>query len=170
MTTEQRNKIFEDYQNIIYYTIKRNRDLMEAMRMEPDDMKQELAVCLLKAIDSYDPTRGAKPLTYYITKLKYAILDLWRTQTRQKRLANMYSDSMTGFNTDGEESTLELPFEVDYDTDLRVKEFLKTLSERERKALARKINGDGHSDKRQHKFMAIIRRKALRFQIAGGTV
>ena len=170
MTIEERNNIFDEYKNLIYYTFHRNRNLMERMRMEADDFKQELSICLLKAIESYDPARWAKPLTYYITKLKYGIHDLWRTQLRLKRLANMYADSMTRSNDEGEESTLELPFEVDYDTDLRVKEFLKTLSERERKALARKINGNVPSDKRQQKFMEIVRQKALRFKIAGGTV
>jgi DNA-directed RNA polymerase specialized sigma24 family protein len=142
--------------------------MLKTLRMESEDLVQELAICLLRAIERYDDTRGAKPSTYYFMALRYGVLRLWREQMRMIRLANLHAVSLTHTNEYGEESMLDVPFTVDYDDELMVNEFLKTLSEYERNILSRKMQGYEPNDKRHGRFMKIIRRKAMRFCAAGG--
>ena len=168
MKIHERNLVFEEYQNIINWTVNRHRSLLKTLRMETEDLKQELALCLLGAIESYDPARGAKPSTYYIKKLRYGVLTLWREQLREKRVANLNMIPLVCYDRDGEEITLELPFEVDYDMELRINEFMDTLSKNEREALTRVVNGEDPDDRRHKRFMAIVKRKALRYRMAGG--
>ena len=142
--------------------------MMKILRMDGEDLAQELAIYLLKAIERYDADRGAKQSTYYFKSLRYGVLQLWREQTRKIRLVNLQAVSLTRSDEYGEESTLDVPFTVDYDDSLMVQEFLQTLSECERNTLARKMHGHEPDDKRQNRFMKIIKRKAMRFCAAGG--
>jgi RNA polymerase sigma factor (sigma-70 family) len=168
MTLEQRNQTFEEYRKIIYFIVNRHKSLLESMRMDAEDLRQELAISLMKAIENYDPARGAKPSTYYFKMLRYAVLNLWREQRRPKRFANICAEPLVYSDKDGEEITLEPPFEVDYDTDLLVQEFYNMLSVREWNVLERKINGGEPNDIRDIRFMKIIKQKARRFCAAGG--
>jgi len=168
MNTEQRNIIFEEYMNIISYTVNRHHSMLRTLRMEVEDLTQELAICLLKAIERYEPDRGAKPSTYYFKALRYGVLQLWREQTRKIRLANLQALSLTCTNEYGEESDLDVPFTVDYDDALMVEEFLKTLSACERTTITQRMHGHEPDDRRHNRFMKIIKRKAMRFCAAGG--
>jgi len=142
--------------------------MLAAMRMEAEDLKQELSICLLLAIERYDPTRGAKASTYFFTQLRYGVLKIWQAQVRKVRLANMHAVPLVCKNDDGEETTQDVPYEVDYDTSLLVEEFMETLSWREREVLSRKMDGYGPDDIRTKRFMGIIKKKARRFCAAGG--
>jgi len=168
MTIEQRNTIFEDYMKIIRFTVNRHYSMLKVLRMDSEDLAQELAICLLKAIERYDADRGAKQSTYYFKSLRYGVLKLWQTQMRKIRLANLQATSLTRTYENGEESELEVPFTVDYDDALMVEEFLQTLSSQERTTLARKMHGNEPVDQRHNRFMKIIKRKAMRFCAAGG--
>ena len=168
MTTEKRNAIFEEYMNIIRFTVNQHQSMLKVLRMDGEDLSQELAICLLKAIEKYEPDRGAKPSTYYFKSLRYGVLNLWREQMRKIRLANLQAMSLTRYNEYGEETEFDVPFVVDYDDELMVEEFLKTLSERERTTITRKMEGYEPADMRHSRFMKIIRRKAMRFCAADG--
>jgi RNA polymerase sigma factor (sigma-70 family) len=167
MTKEQRNTTFEEYQGIIGSTVYRHRSFLKTLQMDAEDLRQELALVLLKAIEKYDPEQGAKASTYYFKMLRYGVLNLWRQQLREKRRANITTVPLTS-TYDGEEVTLDLPFEVDYGMHMRIQEFLATLSARERNALVRTVSGDKPDDKRHQRFMGIVKRKALRYRLAGG--
>jgi hypothetical protein len=75
---------------------------------------------------------------------------------------------LVSYDNDGEEIALDLPFEVDYDMELRINEFMGTLSIDEREALARVVNGEEPDDRRHKRFMNIVKRKALRYRMSGG--
>ena len=167
MTLTQRNETFLEYQRLIGITVYHHRSLMEAMKMDADDMKQELAVCLLKAIENYDPTRGTKQSTFYFKMLRYGVLKLWREQLRQKRLANISASPLVSVAEDGETVELDLPIGVDYDMNVRIGEFMRTLSVKEQGALARTVGGFESADKRHKRFMDNVRRKALRYRLTG---
>ena len=81
MTIEQRNMIFEEYMNIIRYTVNRHNSMLKVLRMDGEDLAQELAIYLLKAIERYKDDRGVKPSAYYFKALRYWVLKLWREQT-----------------------------------------------------------------------------------------
>jgi len=170
MTITQRNSVFEQYQNLIGYTVRQHMSLLKVLRMDMDDLRQELAICLLKAIEKYQPNRGAKESTFYFKMLRYGVLNLWRTQIRKVRLANLHTVPLTYSTDDGEEFTIELPFHVDYDAEIRVREFLKTLAPRERDALMRMVRGDDPEDKRHKRFMYNVKRKALQYNLSGGAI
>ena len=129
--------------NIIRYTANRHQSMLKALRMETEDLTQELAIYLLKAIEKYQPDRGAKPSTYYFKSLRYGVLNLWREQMRAIRVANLQAMSLSQPRNYGDygncenESTIDVPFVVDYDDRLMVEEFLQTLSECERTTIAR---------------------------------
>ena len=153
---------------IIRFTVNRHQSMLKILRIEGEDLAQELAICLLKAIERYDDTRGAKQSTYYFKSLRYGVLKLWEEQMRKIRIANIQAMSLTHTNEYGEESDLDVPFTVDYDDALMVEEFLQTLSVCERTTLARKMHGHEPDDQRHNRFMKIIKRKAMRFCAAGG--
>jgi DNA-directed RNA polymerase specialized sigma subunit len=168
MTIAQRNIIFEEYMNVIRVTVNRHRSMLQILKMDSEDLSQELAIYLLKAIESYDGARGAKPSTYYFKALRYGVLKLWGEQMRKIRRVNLLAASLTHTNEYGETTELDVPFTVDYDDALMVQEFLQTLSDCERYTLARKVQGYEPNDRRNNRFMKIIKRKAMRFCAAGG--
>jgi DNA-directed RNA polymerase specialized sigma24 family protein len=168
MTIKQRNTIFVEYMKIIHFTVNRHHSMLSVLRMDGDDLAQELAICLLKAIERYNSDRGAKPSTYYFKALRYGVLNLWREQMRKIRIANLQAVSLNRPDENGDESVQDVPITVDYDDALMVKEFLQTLSDCERSTLARKMHGYEPSDRRQSRFTKIIKRKAMRFCAAGG--
>jgi len=191
MTKDQRNTIFEEYINIIRFTVNNHHSMLKVLRMDAEDLTQELAICLLKAIEKYDAERGAKQSTYYFMALRYGALKLWREQMRSNRIANLRAMSLTwdggsgryggmgcsgnaGYVRSGKSRDcggsfeIDVPYNVDYDDALMVNEFLKTLSEYERIMLSQKMQGYEPADVRHSRFMKIIKRKAMRFCAAGG--
>ena len=54
----QRNAIVEDHLWCIDSIIQKNRPLMRAARLEYDDVYQQLALRLIRAVMSYDPEKG----------------------------------------------------------------------------------------------------------------
>lgn len=54
----QRNAIVEDHLWCIDSIIQKNRPLMRAARLEYDDVYQQLAIRLIKAVAGYDPDMG----------------------------------------------------------------------------------------------------------------
>ena len=54
----QRNAIVEDHLWCIDSIIQKNRPLMRAARLEYDDVYQQLAIRLIKAVAGYDPDKG----------------------------------------------------------------------------------------------------------------
>ena len=170
MTEQERNSTFEQYSNLINFVAYRHMSMLRVLQMDINDMKQELSIYLLRAIEHYQPDRGAKPTTYYIKMMRYGLLNLWREQVRKCRLANLNTVPLVSTNEDGEVIELELPFHVDYDMNVRISELLSTLSPQEQQTLSRVVNGDDPQDKRHKRFMAVIKRKALRYNLSGGVL
>ena len=168
MTLEQRNQQFDEYTGIINSTVYNHQSLLKALRIEAEDLKQELAIVLLQAIEKFDPSRGAKASTYYFQQLRYGVLNLWRESSREKRLANINALPLVYQNNDGEEVLREPSYEEDFETALIVDEFMGALSEHEKTVLDRVLDGHEPEDKRHKRYMEIIQRKAKRFCLAGG--
>lgn len=70
----QRNAIVEDHLWCIDSIIQKNRPLVRAARLEYDDLYQQLAVRLIKAIAGYDPEKGSLQ-QHIFAQLKYELLD-----------------------------------------------------------------------------------------------
>ena len=69
----QRNELVEKYLWCIDTVIRKNRPLMRAAQMEYDDVYQQLALRLIKAVAGYDPEKGRLE-QHIFTQLKYELL------------------------------------------------------------------------------------------------
>lgn len=70
----QRNAIVEDHLWCIDSIIQKNRPLMRAARLEYDDVYQQLALRLIKAVTGYDPEKGTLQ-QHIFAQLKYELMD-----------------------------------------------------------------------------------------------
>ena len=78
MDTITRNEIMINHEYIVKMAINRNIALIKALRLEPEDLYQDLMITMLKAIEEYNPTRSDSIGAYIYAKLQYAILDMKR--------------------------------------------------------------------------------------------
>ncbi len=74
----RRNEIFMENEDMIRRTIRRNWSLLCALRLDMDDVYQELAIAALNAIDGFDPRRSDSVRVHIWAKLQYAVLDIKR--------------------------------------------------------------------------------------------
>ena len=54
----ERNRIVEEHLHCIDRTIRRNRALIKAAHLDRDDVYQQLAVRLIRAVAGFDPEKG----------------------------------------------------------------------------------------------------------------
>ena len=73
-----RNDTFLENENMIRRVMRRNLPLIHALRLEWDDVYQELAIAALHAIDSFDPKRSECIRAHIWMQLQYAILTIKR--------------------------------------------------------------------------------------------
>ena len=62
MTTENRNTLFLQHQRLIHKIIKINQGIITTLRLENDDVEQELAIGMMAAIDEYEQYRPVEPM------------------------------------------------------------------------------------------------------------
>lgn len=70
----QRNAIVEAHLWCIDSILQKNRPLMRAARLEYDDVYQQLAIRLIKAVAGYDPEKGDLK-QHIFSQLKYELLN-----------------------------------------------------------------------------------------------
>lgn len=78
MESIRRNEIFMENEDMIRRTIRRHWPLLCALRLDVDDVYQELAIAALNAIDGFDPRRSDSVRVHIWAKLQYAVLDIKR--------------------------------------------------------------------------------------------
>lgn len=69
----QRNAIVEEHLWCIDTVIRQNRSLMKGAGLDPDDVYQQLAVRLIKAVSGFDPEKGGLK-QHIFAQLKYELL------------------------------------------------------------------------------------------------
>ena len=80
----ERNRIIEEHLPCIDKTNRRNHTLMRAAHLDRDDVYQQLAVRLIRAVDTFDPEKG--DLEQHISaQLQYEMLNC----REPKRLCGM---------------------------------------------------------------------------------
>ena len=57
-TVEQRNEIFMELERPIWCVINQNRRILDPLHADVDDVFQDLALCAIRAIDRYDPSKS----------------------------------------------------------------------------------------------------------------
>lgn len=78
MDFTERNEIFMDNVGMIRRVMRRNWPLICAMRLDWDDVYQELAMAALSAIETFDPMRSECIQAHIWMKLQYAVLTIKR--------------------------------------------------------------------------------------------
>ena len=76
----ERNRIVEENLYRIKNTIRRNRALMKAARLDYDDVYQQLAIRLIRCVEGFDPEKGE--LGQHINaQLQYELLNCKDSRT-----------------------------------------------------------------------------------------
>ena len=73
-TIAQRNALVEKYLWCIDTVIRKNRPLMRAAQLEYDDVYQQLALRLIRAVAGFDPQKGTLQ-QHIFAQLKYELLN-----------------------------------------------------------------------------------------------
>lgn len=73
---DERNELLKKYMDLPGYIIRENWTLVVATHMEVEDVKQELLLRGLQAIETYDPTAGASLRHHVNIAMRYHLLDL----------------------------------------------------------------------------------------------
>lgn len=71
----ERNKIVEEHLWCIKAVMKQNRELIRVTRLDSDDVYQQLAERLIRAVRTFDPDKGDF-LKYIFHQLHYELLDM----------------------------------------------------------------------------------------------
>ena len=71
----ERNKIVEEHLWCIKAVMKQNRELIRVARLDSDDVYQQLAERLIRAVRTFDPDKGDF-LKYIFHQLHYELLDM----------------------------------------------------------------------------------------------
>ena len=74
-TIAERNKIVEEHLWCIDTVMKQYRELIRAARLDSDDVYQQLAERLIRAVRTFDPEKGDF-LKYIFHQLHYELLDM----------------------------------------------------------------------------------------------
>ena len=72
----QRNELLEKYMDLPGYIIRDNWPLVAATRMEVEDVKQELLIRGMQAIETYNPSAGASLRTHLNIAMKFTLMKL----------------------------------------------------------------------------------------------
>ncbi len=165
MTNEDRNEFFLKHQNLIDITIRRNRRLLAALRLETEDVVQELSIKMLKAINSFDSCRSPIIEAHILKQLQYCVLDLKRRFKphgmtgvgRDVRPEYVYIDGVSDSGI-----TFEIPSHDDHSI-VNISDFLDGLTEHERETLNRKLEGHNPKTKRQTAVITDIRERLMEY-------
>lgn len=68
ITVEQRNEIFMELERPIWCVINQNRRILAALHADVDDVYQDLALCAIRAIDRYDPSKSTASVKTFAMK------------------------------------------------------------------------------------------------------
>ena len=161
MTAQDMNALFEEHKDLITGTIKRNRRLLVALRLEDDDMAQELAIAMLAAIRGFDPVRSESLAAHITCRLQYAILNMKRNH-RPHGLTGVPGGERINFlylnATRPNGGVCELPW-VDDTSEVEVSELSNSLSTVEAEVISLREQGFQLKRKAHKEALAMARNK-----------
>lgn len=135
--------LFTEHQNIIRSTIRRNQPLISALRLETEDVAQDLSIAMLSAIESFDPERSDNLAAHITCKLQFEILSMKRRHKPHGVTGVPNGERINFLRLDAarpDSLAYELP---DYDdtSGIEVSELLNRLTGQKVEALQNMING-----------------------------
>jgi len=157
-----RNEIMINREYMVNAVIRRNRILLNALRIEADDAYQELYIAMLRALEGYDPTRSESLDAHIWVKLQYAVLDMKKrykpcgiTGTGGKRIMFVSVDYTyeNGY-------AIDFPCEDDQ-SGIDLSDIFAALDSSEREALYMRMDGKYIKSKNQRKSFSTACEKLL---------
>lgn len=97
MKQSNRNRLFEKKQPLIGLVMNKRRSLIEAYHLCKEDVRQELALGMLRALDAYDPIRCPNLDAYLVRRLDQKLLGMLPPS---KRYGVPYAPRKKGFRVD----------------------------------------------------------------------
>ena len=150
-----RNNLLLEYQPLVKWTIRHNWTLIRALRLEPDDVYQELCIAALKAIEGFDPLRSNSLKTHILAQLQYEILDIKRSH-KPNGLTCAGKARVTFISLDyqpKEQFLPEIPVE-DASRMTEIQDALSRLAPAELSAVMDKVKGRYHAKKQERATLA----------------
>ena len=162
-TNEDEAEMFlKEHERCVSFAIRSRLSLIEAARIETEDMRQELRLCMWQVANKFRPGGRAKLSTFLIKCLDYRVLNLCRRAFAKKREAELRASPFVYQNTEGEWVEREEPDEVHYDGMVIMREFVDALSVTEKAALYRKLKEGGPKYAKDVAALKSLRAKAER--------
>ena len=75
IATQERNALVETHLGCIWWTINKNRRLISAAGLDDEDVFQQLAVRMIRAVENYDPDKGKDLEQHIFAQLQYEVLN-----------------------------------------------------------------------------------------------
>lgn len=174
MDTITRNQIFMENNDLITRIMKRNYPLLRAMRLDPDDVYQELSIAALNAINTFDPVRSDQIRAHIWMKLQYAILDIRRRHKPYGMTAVCHPWPQVCSVELSEENGYPLPdpaYSVqDAARDRRLRQALARLEPQEREVVILYLEGVNPVKKAQRREFTSALEKLKEFYVAAQVV
>ncbi len=112
-STEKRNALFLELQSGIRAIVWHNMHRIRAVRMDPEDAFQELALCALRAIDRFKPDEGAGDLRAFVNENARFTLKRMLTRAYRHGLSGRIDFPLPTFNICSLDAMLEAKFQFE---------------------------------------------------------
>ena len=158
------------YEDMIRRIIRRNYPLLLALRLELEDVYQDLALTAIQASRAFDPARSDSLEAHVWMQLQYAVLKMKRQQHpggltglcgARPCLNSLEYDEECGFQ-------LAAPEYSDSDTSFRLRQALKCLEPQERQLVILYLDGDRPCRKQRDRLQSAME-KLRAFYLAQAT-
>lgn len=136
MDTLTRNELFMQYEPMVKWAIRKNWPLIQALRVEREDVYQDLSIAAINAIDGFDSNKSTSLKTHVASRLQYEVLNLKR-RYKACGLTGAIDDNISIRSldyVDDDGFRLEVPYEAPYWA-VEVKQIFAMLSPCELKSI-----------------------------------
>lgn len=158
---EDRNYTFEDLSFLINNVTNRHATMIRVAHMDLDDVRQELALEMLRQLDRYDPSRCPNLEAHLTNMLNYHLLDL-RASANRHGIKYAPAGDIPAISLNQEDrcgNYLEIPVEDVPDHVAAVEQEIEALPKRYRSAIDRLLQGKKVAPKTMKIARARLRRR-----------
>lgn len=165
-----RNEIMENHSYLIKAAIRRNMTLLKALRLDLDDVYQDLAMATLKAIDGFNPEKSASLAAHISAKLQYAVLDI-KASHKPCGMTGLNGSRVTFTSVEScfGDGALDIPVHDSFD-EVEMSDALAVLTTAEREALRQHMAGIIGRKKNQCDLLAAAQEKIKSFYMPDGVL
>lgn len=154
--------VYEDtqfaYEAMIRRIMRRNYPLLHALRLEMEDVYQDLALTAIQAARAFDPARSASLEAHVWMQLQYAVLDM-KQKCRPSGLTGLGGDRPCIHSVEYDEERgfpLAAPEYSETVSDTRLRQALSRLEPQERQVVILYLEGECLRRKQQGSFLSAM--------------